>query len=179
MRLGWSILERENNMGLDVTSYYKVELVVAAEVDELEALGLADRDEDAETYLWEGPCVNRMAPLVPGFYRTTGACETFRAGSYGGYNYWRSELAKIAGLSSDRSAFDSPGPFAELVYFADNEGTIGPMASAKLATDFAEWHGRAKAHASLLDDDGWFMCRYEDWWAAFNLAKNGGAVQLT
>lgn len=161
-------------MGLDVCAYRTVELVLASEMTENR-----DRDNEGETYLWEGPAVNRMAPLVPGFYRYSPESAHFRAGSYSGYGRWRSQLARLAGLAETDAAWDSAGPFAELVYFADNEGAIGSVACAKLARDFAEWRDRAKAYAATLGGDGdWFLSRYEEWERAFNIAKDGGVVKL-
>lgn len=165
-------------MGLDVTSFGKVELVQAIAQDDGDR---SEREEgDSEEYLWEGPAANRMAPLVPGFYKTSADSVCFRAGSYRGHNRWRSDLARLAGLSQDAAAWDSPGPFAELIYFADNEGTIGPVASAKLADDFRQWRDRACAFAGDMagDDRTWFISVYDAWMQAFTLAANEGAVKL-
>lgn len=98
----------------------------------------------------------------------------FRAGSYGGYNEWRRELAALIG-EPDLDAYweqATSGPFYELLNFADNEGVIGPVASAKLARDFAEHDAKA------ADRGGWFYEQYRRWRHAFELAADGGAVDF-
>jgi hypothetical protein len=166
-------------MGLDVTAFPKVELKQAIKSDDVK--WDEREDEEDEEYLWEGPAADRMAPLVPGFYKTSPGSVGFRAGSYGGYNRWRSQLAQLAGLSQDDAAWNTPGPFSELVYFADNEGTIGPEACTKLAADFRAWRDRACAFAGEfpeVHERMWFVSRYDDWMQAFELARDGGAVKL-
>jgi hypothetical protein len=46
---------------------------------------------------------------------------------------------------------DDPGPFREIFWWGGN-GTMGPIASAKLAAEFAEWDERARA---LRDEDSY------------------------
>lgn len=102
----------------------------------------------------------------------------FRAGSYGGYNLWREELAKLAGYESAGAAWgETSGPFWELISFSDCEGTIGPVVSAKLARDFADWDERAKQHV-VENDDGWFYAKYQDWRRAFEMAADRGMVSF-
>ncbi|CUR70311.1 hypothetical protein [Achromobacter xylosoxidans] len=112
----------------------------------------------------------------------------FSAGGYGRYNMWRNELAKMAGYPKGTykqygSDFESycvacwngeQGPFAELICFSDCEGAIGSKVAAKLASDFAAFDERAKAH----DAAGWFYEQYQEWRAAFELAADNGAVSL-
>lgn len=129
--------------------------------------------------------VSQADGLEPGTYE---AAETlkFRAGSYGGYNKWREQLAKLAGYPAVRheSHYEPPedlyaagawdakeGPFWELINFSDCEGVIGPKTSAKLAKDFAEFQAQADAHP-----DDWFRDLYTTWRRAFELASDDGAV---
>lgn len=112
----------------------------------------------------------------------------FRAGSYSGYNDWREQLAKLAGYPAAphkdydgkivqrhaQGAWDAlAGPFWELINFADNEGTIGPVLAKKLARDFAMFENDADATG-----DAWFIARYADWKRAFEMASDGGAVEF-
>lgn len=111
----------------------------------------------------------------------------FRAGSYGYYNRWREELAKLSGwpLSSYEeygkmwpsyaaSTWDAnSGPFCELIHFSDCEGAIGAITSAKLARDFEKFQEAANAH-----EDECFSKKYREWRAAFELAANNGAVSF-
>lgn len=122
--------------------------------------------------------------LIGGCYVPTEKTEIyrFRAGSYGGYNRWREDLATQFNPygpsdSKDDCAHVPPDPdlpFYELIWFADNEGTIGPEAAADLLEDFRE-HGPAYAreHADEYDR----QC-YQDWMRAFRLAAHGGLVDF-
>lgn len=103
---------------------------------------------------------------------------------YGAYNAWRNELAKLAGYPETRRVsygvsemrYDSgawaatAGPFWELISFSDCEGTIGPVVSAKLSRDFADFDDRAKAIG------GHFYDRYQEFLEAFKAAANNGLV---
>jgi len=96
----------------------------------------------------------------------------FRAGSYGGYNQWRSDLEKLAGYATSASDCDS-GAFWELIVFSDCEGTIGASTSAKLAKDFEEFQEKADQH-----DDKYFRDLYKEWRLAFETASKNGAVSF-
>lgn len=116
-----------------------------------------------------------------GCYVRTDRTEThsFRAGSYGGYGKWREDLAKDynpAPVTWDRigpsmAEPDPQRPFYELIWFADNEGTIGPEAAADLLADFRE---HVTGYAQVHDD--YDVARYVDWMRAFELAAGGGLV---
>lgn len=96
----------------------------------------------------------------------------FRAGSYSGYGHWRHQLAQLAGYDGAEDAWKKiNGPFWELINFSDCEGTIGPVVSAKLAKDFADFQEKADAH-----QDKYFRSSYEYWRTAFEMAKENGAV---
>lgn len=116
-----------------------------------------------------------------GCFEITPETEThgFRAGSYGGYGQWRQDLASQfnpAPLSFDRGPRmakpDPELPFYELIWFADNEGCIGPDAARDLLADFRE-HATAYAPPQV-----WSGEKYQDWTRAFELAANGGLVQF-
>lgn len=68
-----------------------------------------------------------------GCYAHTEATTSYRfaAGSYGGYNRWRERLQ--AKYNPDRKESE---PFFELIWFADNEGTISSLAAQNLLADF-------------------------------------------
>jgi hypothetical protein len=179
-------------MGLDITAYRQLKPCAAPE-------GAATGDYDYERFF--APLNNdhfpgRAAGLDSEWYefsRLDGAVLGFRAGSYSGYNNWREWLAKLAGYPEDPAedlrhrhsggAWKADGgPFWELIYFADNEGTIGPIVSAKLAKDFAEWDERAKAFSETIDADAesraWFYRQYQTWRHAFEMAADNGAVDF-
>jgi hypothetical protein len=106
--------------------------------------------------------------------------------SYGRYNRWRDQLAKVAGYalgsytqyvntyeSYAASAWAvSEGPFWELINFSDCEGTIGPVVSAKLSNDFAQFDEQAKAEG----ED--FYRAYQELRRGFEMAADGGMVSF-
>lgn len=165
-------------MGLDVTAYKKLTPAPNAKLDEH---GWPDDDAhyrnfDSGTIDWtEGNWPGRTEGLKPGVYSFEDS-HGFRAGSYGGYNQWRRWLAKVAGLGTPEEiwASDDPkGPFVELINFADNEGVIGPVVSAKLAKDFADNEDRI----SKLGYD-YEIAKYREWRKAFEMAADGGCVDF-
>jgi hypothetical protein len=109
----------------------------------------------------------------------------FRAGSYSGYNHWRNSLAQMASYNSQDDVRDgilngtiTRGPFLELIYFADNEGYIGPVVAAKLAKDFEEWHDLASKWSANFDHENHWMQTYDNFHTAFRYAADGGAVEF-
>lgn len=162
-------------MGLDI-SYYRTATLAPG----------GDPDED-----WERFRRVYVNPAFPGsadeledraVYEVTDG-EGFAAGSYGGYNDWREQLAKLAGYRpveaeeprhqhSAGAWAATGGPFWELINFSDCEGAIGPAVSAKLAKDFAD-------HQPKADEvGGHFAEKYAEWRKAFETAANGGFVEF-
>jgi hypothetical protein len=109
--------------------------------------------------------------LMGGCYALTDTTEMhgFQAGSYSGYNAWRADLQRQ--FNPDR---DPAEPFYELIWFADNEGSIGPEAAADLLKDF-EQHA---AEYRPGDYGDYFREKYADWTRAFQLAAVGGLVRF-
>ena len=174
-------------MGLDISYYKNARAITDEERAALEQIPENHRydwtEERGIERLYRNPGFpGRDEGLPSDDWVTAEAVGTFCAGSYGGYGDWRRNLASLVGIDNLRAWWDAPqpGPFAELLNFADNEGVIGPVVSAKLAKDFAEWRARASEFASTLpDDDGeWFMRKYKDWQAAFTAAQQGGYVDF-
>jgi len=169
-------------MGLDITAASKIKWI---------AVDLPDGGSFGD-YFWVGAQPDEFTAqadgLAPGLYETANEVN-FRAGSYSGYNEWREQLAELAGYPAQPANFaeatpgrppkehsagawaSTSGPFWELINFSDCEGVIGAKTSAKLAQDFAEYQGKADAHA-----DEWFRELYATWRRAFELASDDGAV---
>lgn len=120
---------------------------------------------------------------------------SFRAGSYGGYNEWRNDLAMAIGwLSGAQGAWEEGlqygPPFMELINFSDAEGYIGPTISEKLYQDFVKYEDRVMDTVDKwflkidpdkeygVEDLKWFQGKYEEWKEAFNQARKGGAVSF-
>lgn len=172
-------------MGLDITAYRQVKLMP----DQHEGEEDYDPYGDGGFRVWSNHAefIGRSEGVVENAYYTSTDELDFRAGSYGGYNAWREQLAEFAGypvspaeyhqgkLRHDQGAWDaSGGPFWELIHFSDCEGTIGPVVSAKLAQDFADNQAKADTYAGPESD--WFKSRYADWRKAFEMGADGGCV---
>src|ERR1700743_239096 len=127
-----------------------------------------------------------------GCYKITEKTEEFgfRAGSYGGYNQWRSDLATLFNPYRNQEhdergrlvKYDAPDPdkpFAELIWFADNEGTIGPLAAAPLLADFKEHEVEyRRTHSAPSGEDRYYVERYRDWMHACELASQDGLIDF-
>lgn len=114
-------------------------------------------------------------------------CESLISIGYSGYNWWRNELAKLAGypltnyrndlVGLDEKRYDAgawnaeSGPFWELILFSDCEGVIGPIVSMKLLADFAAFKDKAALHP-----DDRFRKYYDLFHQTFETASDNGAV---
>lgn len=169
-------------MGLDIVAYRELVAVPNAPMKDGQPVHddahflLAER----LVHYTEAEFPGRTAGLVPpGIYAWADRMR-FRAGSYGGYNDWRNDLARLAGYpAADKcdhrlvfaeSAWRaSSGPFWELINFSDCEGVIGPLVAAKLAADFREHEAKIAAAAGEP---------YASFAAAFAMAADGGLVRF-
>lgn len=177
-------------MGLDITAYSRLEKIDAVFSKDGEPIHPTTR-KPIRGNICE-PVINPDFPkqaegieadAVYRYAKTIG----HHAGSYGGYNRWREQLAELAGwalISYERYGRMWPshaastytatgGPFWELILFSDCEGTIGAATAAKLAKDFADHQAKADAHT-----DEHFRNKYTEWRAAFELAADGGCVRF-
>ncbi len=177
-------------MGLDITAYRKIEMlndvVFDKDGDPIDPTTREPVDFDTRACL-NDDYPERAKDIQDGAYYSAEESMCFRAGSYGGYNGWRNELASLAGYPIGQyqqygKMHDShcvacwngaEGPFSELINFSDCEGTIGAIVSAKLAADFACFQEKADAHESER-----FRASYADWRKAFEMAADGGMVSF-
>lgn len=163
-------------MGLDITAYSKCRFV-APRVDD-------DYEQYEEKHVlivvaFEGFRA-RLDGRPEGWWLPEGDSLRFQAGSYGGYNEWREQLCRVALGATPSEVWsnyeDFAGrPFAELINFADNEGAIGPVTSAKLLADF-ENDPDLPTRLEDADPFGWFFDKYNSWRDAFRLAADDGFV---
>lgn len=178
-------------MGLDILAY--------SELKKLDCVFNADGEpidpvtrEDIEYPYFQAYINEHFTDHAKGL--EDGACYGFKnklhlhAGSYGGYNNWRENLAKIAGypaapqeynsrvhMRHDEGAFVAgQGPFFELIYFSDCEGVINSEISAKLAKDFADFQEKSDS-----EGDEYWREKYSRWREVFELASNNGAVNFS
>ncbi len=164
-------------MGLDITSYQNATPAPA----DLQAK-IAASDEPRDAAYDAGVVIPYINPDFPGREEGITPDIAYDVGrrvldigmSYSGYNAWRAALAAMVGIPNIREWFRNPdmkAPFAELINFADNEGTIGPVVCARLTSDFDAWADRAAAN-----DDVSAYGRYERMRAIFKHAAGSGFV---
>lgn len=145
-------------MGLDVTAYKNITW--------LEPVG--SEDDDYDLRIVAGDFAERATDIKDGYYSYSDS-HGFRAGSYGGYNEWRNELAILAGFESAKDAWSKDsGPFWELINFSDCEGTLGTITCKKLLFDFKEFYAKAEKVG------GYFFDLYKEWTQAMELAADNG-----
>lgn len=170
-------------MGLDISAYRK--LTPSPDVAKDEEGNPVEWDAvlhvHPESLKWADEHFPGRSEGVRAGYFTYEDSDGFRAGSYSGYNVWRDMLARYAGYPSASHVHEQSdpgdGPFIELINFADNEGYIGPVVSAKLAKDFAD-HESAIIAKAEADGETWFIELYRKWRAAFAMAADGGCVEF-
>jgi hypothetical protein len=155
-------------MGLDIVAYSNL-TPVGLHTDEW----CEDEDHIAAYAYKEFPrsfrgiaILDEDPPFVRGgCYAKTGKTESmsFRAGSYGEYNRWRTELQNRFNIGPDEDR-----PFYELIWFVDNEGTIGPEAARDLLADF-------EAAGDQSDE---FGPNWTDFREACRLAADNGLIEF-
>jgi hypothetical protein len=170
-------------MGLDISAYGRLKPAPHAELDsdgypkDWEKFTLI---RDSLIDFTERDFTGRTKGLSAGVFEPEQQ-HGFRAGSYIGYNQWRDHLARMAhGMSAEQvwSGGVESEAFLELINFSDCEGLIGPQVSAKLAQDFEDHEAKAEAYAETIEDGDWWIDRYRQWWRAFQMASDNGAVQF-
>lgn len=162
-------------MGLDIVAYAD-----AVPLDDPEHECSDDCSEHhIKAYVLEG-FEQSLRGLVAGTTYDVAGSDTirFRAGSYSGYNAFRDNLSLAVHGVKASAVYNDPDtyrwrPFYELIAFADNEGTIGTDAAADLADDF-ELSAR-QVLGVLVEHD---TETYENFHAAFRLARKGGLVEF-
>lgn len=188
-------------MGLDITAYSRLEHIGRHAIDPEESEGEAGPwcyyENHVNAFAYDCfPRSFRGIPIVGklpghddfldgGCFVITEATQTyeFGAGSYIGYGQWRQDLAAqfnpaeltLSSTGPTMAEPDPDKPFYELIWFADNEGSIGPEAAADLLADFRE---HADSYAPVRDELGYMRARYADWMKAFELAADGGLVRF-
>jgi len=184
-------------MGLDITAYSNLQHIGLHQFDLEENEGEPGPwcfDEDhVQAFAYDSfPRSFRGIPILAAptgfpaqflfggcFAMTEGTdVHRFHAGSYGGYNQWRSNLADqfnpapvTAGLRPSMAEPDPDRPFYELIWFADNEGSIGAKAAADLLEDFRTHEA---TYRPAWDGD----TKYKAWMRACELAAQSGLIRF-
>lgn len=159
-------------MGLDVSFYEKATLA-----HEKHPHALRDADDEPGEECWDNFTVLWVNKDFPG--REDGlphrSCWDTERGehihhSYSGYNQYRAWLCMASYGVDCETVWADPDkyadrPFFEQIHFADNEGTIGPVTSAKLAQDY-------------LDNREWVVSRFIDMPRSFDVPKADHDAQV-
>jgi hypothetical protein len=174
-------------MGLDITVYENVDFDSFVDEDEI-----AEEMEDDmyHIYVVYDP-LNQSDGIKSGYYNVDGYSKSFRAGSYSGYNMFRSILCEsyygfpAKELWEKMAQGDSMKgePFVEMINFSDCEGVIGPKTSAKLYEDFvaheSDFEKFINEHSMITSDyKRYYIEKYKDWMEAFKIASNNGFVDF-
>ena len=157
-------------MGLDISVYKNLKMIDKTKIN----FDKDEQDDYLEIYDQDFKKQLDGSDLIIGEYYDYDYAEGFNAGSYSSYNYWRNELAKLAGYESDEFVWENveDGVFVELINFSDYDGIIGAKTSKKLYDDFCKFDNAA---ASLKD--GRFYYIYKEFKEAFKIAsENNGCV---
>lgn len=163
-------------MGLDISAYRQVTKMNPSEL-ELDSDGYSINGDVTRMHDFQNENFPRQGEGLDlaSYYDCGTEYFGFRAGSYSGYNQWRSELAQMAGVNESALGPSDTCAFAELIYFSDCEGFIGPVVSAKLANDFAAFAQKAEDFSS---NHPYFLQTYNNFRYAFEMAKDGGMVHF-
>ncbi|EOK9227769.1 hypothetical protein QFV42_RS18670 [Escherichia coli] len=175
-------------MGLDITAYSNIKRLDAHLNDDGEAVNNSNGEQVEEYYfhVWKNPSFpGRADELVDGAIYTYEDCTGHGVG-YGGYYWWRNELAEMAGYpvgeyesghGKEANHFggvlnSDSGPFYELINFSDCEGFIGTSVATKLLADFKTFHDKAEEIGGL------FFEQYKHWQSAMEMASNNGCISF-
>jgi hypothetical protein len=170
-------------MGLDITAYEKLEASYETVEDIEEGTAGYSLYTHKETEFEN----SSTGLLLDTYYDSTGEEYGFRAGSYGGYNQWRNQLSFIVNniyandLYKEYQTFEriqeEGFKMAELIYFSDCDGYIGPEVCQKLYVEFRDNEQFAKDYAEQSNDEHFYVV-YKDFLEAFKIVGDAGAVSF-
>ena len=175
-------------MGLDITAYSNIKRLDAFLNDDGDAVysGTDEAVKERYFHIWKNPSFpGRADDLVDDAIYTFEDCIGHGIG-YGGYYWWRNELAGLAGypVSEHTVSFGKEnnhfggalnaesGPFYELINFSDCEGVIGAVVATKLLADFNTFNDQAE------EIGGQFFEQFKHWKAAMKMASNNGCISF-
>jgi hypothetical protein len=154
------------------------------EYEETDDAGLVhfDKQPDCSDDIYRG--------LDEKYYYTYEFSSGDQLGSATFYSMFRRELANLAGyeyhsvdgsteissLNGSALPADHRLPFSECIFASDVDGTIGPVACAKLFKDFKKFASKVSRYRPLELDTESFMTRYFILFRIFAVAENNGAV---
>ena len=120
----------------------------------------------------------RFGYLGSRWYQASGAGPATHS-SYGEHSAYRSALMTAYWGGTENfgwsgASYDPDKPFIDLIYFADNEGLLGPDACARLAADYA---ANDVALLAVVAED-FYVRLHEQWRAAVNHSASGGCIRF-
>lgn len=137
----------------------------------------------------------RLDGRKPGCYIAKGEVDGFSIGRYSSYGQWRELLCWISFRVDPEVVWSNEEeykgkPFFELICMADNEGSIGPLTSKKLANDFGAIEGSVREKLNEVIEAGslkrffgkedtlWWLEQFDHWHKAFLVASDDGFVRF-
>lgn len=188
-------------MGVDISAYSRLHLV-PAHVDFGSADAYCEDEDHVEAYtqacfarsadgLADADVVVKTANgewVATRCYERTSETrrESVLSMAYSGYNRWRAALCEAVNGLTYEAFWEQPSrgeaPFRDVIEFSDCEGSIGPVAAARLAADFgnAEYRGRFEAHVrrhvEMVRVDFWLKA-WDGYLAGSRLASDGGLIR--
>lgn len=169
-------------MGLDISAYARYKLVKAAD-----KYNERERPQGDCAFFYTTEDWLACKGFIKGWYGPAEGHDfvehehSFRAGSYGHYNWWREQLSLCMLGARPEYAWAheqevADNPFSLLVCFSDCEGTITSESCKVLHKAFVD--NRKKALAWAKKTDGEFMRNYDDFTKAFELGADRGLVKF-
>ena len=170
-------------MGLDI-SYYKSWKPYDGEVkdwDHAEEIQMAGTDLE---HIYNGAGFEGRAKGIPEWVVTSGASGGFRAGSYGGYNRFRSLLCQAlhgfpvgqlwAMSDNEQQEYD----MWQMLHFSDCEGTLGTAVCKELHEAFERNWDKVMAFFTKEGDAEYYQVKLEEWRTAFKVAAGEGLIRF-
>lgn len=158
---------RKNNMGLDVTAYKNIKII---------------EDDEPEYHFTSGWEQSNMNNIHDKEIQIDFDEEfDFRAGSYGGYNFFRNFLCETINnitaeeLWNEKDAEVKQFPFYWLINFTDCEGYIGTSYCKILYKNFLD---NKELFMSKTEDNLRFQQTYLDFLEAFKISQEEGLVNF-
>jgi len=143
---------------------------------------IADLDSDVDgARIYDNADFPGRCMLKEGVYEYEDGGFVYSA-PYSAYSRWRNELARMAGYRAttdreSRFAYSDNvyfgGPFFELIYFSDCEGTISGTEAVRIYNDFVKF--LPVANDWFAEDDK-FRINYNKWLDAFERIDSEGAI---
>jgi len=172
-------------MGLDISVYKNIDF------DSFKDRGGMTEEEiddsfDNMLYLYAFDTdYNQTDDIKPGFYNDPQRTLSFRAGSYSGYNIFRSILCQSFFGFKPEKIWENPEnytgqDFVELINFSDCEGFIGYKTSQKLYNDFIKNKDKFVKYLEneCFEENSklYYIDKYDEWTEAFQVASEQGVV---